>query len=69
MNDQKIKLIDEIKTLISSNNKKIEFNIKYIEYFELDELQEIKSTLENKKEQNKMPSKDLINDIFNTCSK
>ena len=68
MNNEKIKLINEIKTLISSDNKKVEFNIKYIEYFELDELKEIKIQLENKKESNKTPSRDLIDDIFDSCS-
>jgi len=68
MNEEKIKLINDIKSLISSDNKKVEFNIKYIDYFELDELKEIKSQLENKKEQNKTPSRDLIDDIFDSCS-
>lgn len=67
MNKEKIKLINEIKTLISSDNTNVELNIKYIEYFELDELEEIKAQLENKKEQNKTPSRDLIDDIFDSC--
>ena len=65
----KQELIDEILLLINSNeNKKIDFNPNYIEYFENDELIEIRDVLLNKKEQNKTPSRDLIDDIFDSCS-
>jgi hypothetical protein len=62
-------LIQEILLLINTNdNSKIDFNLNYIEYFELDELIEIRDVLLNKKEQNKTPSRDLIDDIFDKCS-
>lgn len=61
-------LIDEIKKIISTNEKKLEFNPKYIEYFELDELLEIKNKLQHKKEENNTPSKDYLDEIFNSCS-
>ena len=67
--NNKQELIDEILLLINTNDKsKIDFNLNYIEYFELDELMEIRDVLLNKKEQNKKPSRDLIDDIFDKCS-
>lgn len=64
----KDQLICEILSLVATNNEQISFNPKYIEYFELDELIEIKDILINKKEQNKNPSKDYLDEIFNSCS-
>ena len=62
-------LISEILKLINTNdNSKIDFNPNYIEYFEQDELIEIRDLLLGKKEQNKTPSRDLIDDIFDKCS-
>jgi len=61
-------LLKQIKVLISSNNKILEFNENYIEYFEIDELLEIRDILLNKKEQNETPSKDYLDEIFNNCS-
>jgi hypothetical protein len=61
-------LLQEIKLLISSTDKPLELNLKYIEYFELDELIEIRDILLDKKEQNKTPSKDYLDEIFNSCS-
>ena len=67
--NNKQELIDEILLLINTNEKtKIDFNPNYIQYFELDELIEIRDVLLNKKEQNKTPSRDLIDDIFDKCS-
>ena len=67
-NITKEELIKKIKILISSNNKPLPFNKNYINYFELDELLEIRDVLLNKKEENKNPSKDYLDDIFNRCS-
>ena len=65
MNEQtKEELISEILSLINTND----FNPNYIEYFEIDELIEIRDLLLGKKEQNKKPSRDLIDDIFDKCS-
>jgi hypothetical protein len=68
MEKEKKDLITQIKALIATNEEKVPFNEKYIEYFEIDELIEIKDILEHKKEQNKNPSKDYLDDIFNKCS-
>jgi len=67
-NITKEELIEKIKLLISSNNKPLSFNKNYINYFEIDELLEIRDVLLNKKEQNKTPSKDYLDEIFNSCS-
>ena len=67
-NITKEELIEKIKILISSNNKPLSFNKNYINYFEIDELLEIRDVLLNKKEQNKTPSKDYLDEIFNSCS-
>jgi len=65
----KEELISEILVLINTNdNTKIDFNPNYIEYFEQDELIEMRDLLLGKKEQNKTPSRDLIDDIFDKCS-
>jgi hypothetical protein len=70
MNEQtKEELISEILSLINTNDSNtIDFNPNYIEYFEIDELIEIRDLLLGKKEQNKKPSRDLIDDIFDKCS-
>jgi len=65
----KEELIQEILELINTNDtSKIDFNPKYIEYFEQDELIEMRDLLLGKKELNKTPSKDYLDDIFNKCS-
>ena len=65
----KEELINEILNLINTNDSsKIDFNPNYIEYFEIDELIEIRDLLIGKKELNKNPSKDFLDDIFNKCS-
>jgi uncharacterized protein with ACT and thioredoxin-like domain len=66
--ENKKKLIKEIKILIATHNEDIPFNEKYIDYFEIDELLEIKDTLENKKQTNENSSKDYLDEIFNNCS-
>jgi len=64
----KEQLIKEIKVLVSTKGEDVPFNAKYIEYFEFDELMDIKNQLEGIKEGNKTPSKDLLDDIFDSCS-
>lgn len=61
-------LLKEIKTLLSTNDKPLKFNKQYLEYFELDELVEIKELLTSKQKENNTPSKDYLDDIFNRCS-
>jgi hypothetical protein len=67
-NVRKEELIEEIRSLIDSSDNKVEINMKYIMYFELDELQEIKEVLLNKEIKRKDSNSDYLDDIFNKCS-
>ena len=65
---EKQKLIDEIKALIDQNSTKTtDINLKYIEYFELDELFNIRDSLLLKKEKS-YQDLDYLDEIFNKCS-
>jgi len=64
MNNEKIELIDEIKHLISVDGTITHINPKYLEYFELDELEEIKADLLTKKENKNDFTKDYVNELF-----
>ena len=65
---EKQKLIDEIKALIDQNSTKTtDINLKYIEYFELDELFDIRDSLLLKKEKS-YQDLDYLEEIFNKCS-
>ncbi|MEA3352614.1 MAG: hypothetical protein U9Q33_02185 [Campylobacterota bacterium] len=64
---EKQQIIEEIKQLISIKGERVEINPKYLEYFELDELLEIKEQLEGKKSKN-LDQKDFLDDIFERCS-
>jgi hypothetical protein len=67
--DEKLELIEEIKTLIDTNsNSTTQINMKYIEYFELDELQSIRDDLLGKKNNSHQESNDFLDEIFNKCS-
>jgi len=63
----KKELIEQIKLLIDKNNE-IKINIKYIDYFEIDELIEIKDGLEFKKSNNEKETLNYLDDIFSKCS-
>ena len=65
--ETKEQLIDEIKSLIDTNNDTI-INPKYIDYFELDELLEIRDGLKYKKENSQKDRFDYLDDIFSKCS-
>ncbi|MEA3290131.1 MAG: hypothetical protein U9Q04_08125 [Campylobacterota bacterium] len=65
--NQKEELIEVIKQLISIKGEKVDINPKYLEYFEIDELLEIKEQLEGKKSKN-LDQKDFLDDIFERCS-
>ena len=64
----KQELIDEIKILIDNSKTKVEINIKYIDYFELDELVEMRDMLKYKKENRTKETSDYLDDIFSKCS-
>ena len=68
MIENKEELIEEIKRLISIDGSAVEINPKYLEYFELDELQEIKDTLDGKKKDHDAISNDYLDELFNKCS-
>lgn len=62
-------LILEIKELIDINSDtKTYINIKYIEYFEVDELLSIRDGLIGKKEKFTKDSSDFLDEIFTKCS-
>jgi hypothetical protein len=48
-NEEKMVLIEEIKKLIATEKETIDINPNYLEYFELEELQNIKDELILKK--------------------
>ena len=64
----KQELIDEIKLLIDNSENKVEINIKYIDYFEIDELIEMRDMMKYKKENRIKEKSDYLDDIFNRCS-
>lgn len=65
----KEELIDEIKSLIDTNSESsTQINMKYIEFFEIDELEEIRDNLLNKKENARQESQGFLDEIFNKCS-
>ena len=69
MDQTKKELIDEIKKLIDTNsNTTTQINIKYIDFFELDELISIRDELLGKKENSHQESQNYLDEIFNKCS-
>ena len=64
----KQELINEIKILIDNSDNNVEINIKYIDYFELDELVEMRDMLKYKKENRTKETSDYLDDIFSKCS-
>ena len=67
-NETKEDLIDQIKKLISVDGSQVEINPNYLEYFQLEELIEIKERLENKKDSNSSIDKDYLDEIYRLCS-
>ena len=63
----KEELIEQIKLLIDKNNQ-TQINTKYIDYFEIDELVEIKESLEFKKSNNENETLNYLDEIFSKCS-
>lgn len=67
--DEKVELIEEIKALIDANSEtSTNINMKYIEFFELDELISIRDDLENKKNNPHQETNDFLDEIFSKCS-
>ena len=63
----KIELINEIKHLISADGTSVDINPNYLEYFELDELTEIKNQLLLKKQNQTQSTTEYLNDIYDKC--
>ncbi|ADG93530.1 MULTISPECIES: hypothetical protein [Arcobacter] len=62
--EEKEYVIDEIKTLISSTGEKIDINPKFLDYFDLEELYDIKENLLSKKENFRENNKDFLEQIY-----
>jgi hypothetical protein len=62
--EEKNYVIDEIKSLISSTGEVIEINPKFLEYFDLEELYDIKENLLRKKEQFRENNKEFLEQIY-----
>jgi hypothetical protein len=63
----KEELITDIKHLISVDGTSIDINPNYLEYFEFDELIEIKDQLEFKKDKNSSISNDYLDELYEKC--
>ncbi|MEA3384070.1 MAG: hypothetical protein U9Q20_05285 [Campylobacterota bacterium] len=64
----KDELVDEIKHLISVDGTSTHINPSYLEYFELEELQDIRDNLIYKKVHHDEISKDFLDELFEKCS-
>ena len=65
---EKQTLIEEIKTLISINGESVDINPNYLEYFEIEELEEMKKELCAKKETIKETTKAYIEELYEKFS-
>ncbi|MCD4757396.1 MAG: hypothetical protein K8R39_03955 [Arcobacteraceae bacterium] len=69
MNDtNKLELIDEIKQLISVDGSSIDINPNYLEYFELEELEDIKQQLLHSKSNAKSFTKEYVEELYEKFS-
>jgi hypothetical protein len=68
-NTNKLELIAEIKHLISVDGSSIDINPNYLEYFELEELEDIKQQLLNNKANVKSFTKDYVEELYEKFSK
>jgi hypothetical protein len=65
---EKKELIDEIKKLIAINGETVAINSKYLEYFELEELEDIKEELISKKQNIKNSTKEYVEELYEKFS-
>jgi len=68
MNEDKKELIEEIKLLISVDGTKIDINPNYLEFFELEELIEIKNELLNRKKNSNEFTKTYVDELYDKLS-
>jgi hypothetical protein len=67
--EEKQILIKEILELVDKNDStKTEINLNYLEFFELDDLQDIKDNLLKKNENFHQESNHFLDEIFMKCS-
>jgi hypothetical protein len=64
----KLELIEEIKELISVDGSSIDINPNYLEYFELEELENIKQQLLNAKSNLKSFTKEYVDELYEKFS-
>jgi len=64
----KLELIEEIKQLISVDGSSIDINPNYLEYFELEELEDIKQQLLNNKSNVKSFTKEYVEELYDKFS-
>lgn len=63
-------IIEEIKVLITSSDEDVvEINPNFLEYFELDELIEMRDNLIHKKRAFKKTSLDFVNELYEKTKK
>ncbi len=68
MENNKLELIEEIKQLISVDGTTIDINPNYLEYFELEELEDIKQQLLNNKSNVKDFTKGYVEELYEKFS-
>ena len=66
--EEKAELIEEIKILIAIDGESIDINPNYLEYFQLEELEEIKRDLLAKKETIKDTTKEYVEELYEKFS-
>jgi len=69
MDKGKVELIEEIKHLISVDGTAIDINPNYLEYFELEELEDIKQQLLNNKSNVNVFTKGYVEELYEKFSK
>ena len=68
INADKETLINEIKHLISVDGTATHINPKYLEYFEMDELEEIRDELIHKKNDSDAFTKNYVDELYDKLS-
>lgn len=69
MDKGKVELIREIQHLISVDGTSIDINPNYLEYFELEELEDIKQQLLNNKSNVNVFTKGYVEELYEKFSK
>jgi|GEM_PF-1900860 len=67
MTESKKELIEEIKHLISVDGSSVDINPNYLEYFEFEELCDIKKQLLNRKLDQNEIAKEYLDEVYEKC--